>query len=161
MRSRCVFLKVALCSSTPEIGSSTPRPVFLLPDVDQLVTGPWDENVADEMAAVRLDLENFTMGGHVSATFKRTPGADLKRLTTKARDVWEIRIQQPALYRLFGFFAEEDVFVGCDLCPRDYVHFDDDIPNARKAWAELFPHHAPLISENIHDYIHEAVVFLR
>lgn len=145
----------------PELSSSTPRPLYLFPDVDELVTEPWEDDVAEELAAVRVDFENYTMGGQVTATFKPTPNADLKRLQTKAKDVWEIRIQSPALYRLFGFFAEQDVFIGFALWERDHVDFDRDIEDARKVWAELFPNNTPLVSENINDYISEAVVFLR
>lgn len=116
---------------------------------------------ANEMATVRADLENFVAGGHVTATFKPKPNTDLKRLRTKQNDVWEMRIQQPVKYRLFGFFAEQDVFVGMELWPRDEVNFEEDIEYAQNEWRNLFPHHQPLVSESINDYISEAVVLLR
>jgi hypothetical protein len=145
----------------PSSGSPTVRPLFVLPSVWQAIEEPQDAASAYEMATVRSDLEHFAMGGHVSATFKPKPNAFLKRLKTNRNDVWEIRIQRPARYRLFGFFADQDVFVGTEIWPRDDVDFDDDIEHARKVWLELFPHHQPLISERIHDYVSEAVVLLR
>lgn len=150
-----------LVEFTPIDGRATLRPLFLLPEVSRCITQPWDERDAYELATVRSDLENFVTGGEVSATFKPTPNADLKRLKTKRKDVWEIRIQKPAKYRLFGFFAEQDVFVGFELWRRDDVDFEDDIEHAQKVWRQLFPHREPVIAESIHDYISEAVFLLR
>jgi len=143
------------------------RPVFLIPAVNDLITGPWDEQSddANQMPYVRADLENFIANGYVSAAFGRGPRANFRRLEERKRmkpRVWEIRTMEPPPgHRLLGFFADQDVFVGVDLVPRDLIDFEAGKTRAKSTWVSLFGSHEPVVSENINDYISENVVRLR
>lgn len=158
----------ALVAFEPNPPISWIRPVFLVPWINQQVTGPWKDrsDEAREMPEVRADLEHFVGGGNVPAAFgKRPSSVMLRRLSApkrRAAGVWEIRTQTPRPgQRLFGFFAAPDVFVGVELLARDGIDFNAVAQESWAKWHQLFPGDKPVISENIHDYITENVVRLR
>ena len=143
------------------------RLVFLVPEVNSQIVGPWDEKSDDvvRMPYVRADLENFIANGYINAAFERGPKANFRRLEEKKGKkprTWEIRTMEPPPgHRILGFFSTQDVFVGVDLVPRDLIDFDADIRRAKATWFNLFGSYEPVISENIYDYISERVVRLR
>ena len=143
------------------------RPVFLTANVSAQIYGPLDpdSDEAIEMSYVKADLDNFVGEGLIHITFSRGPkNANFRRLEVKKRKrpkVWEMRTLDPSPgHRLYGFFADQDAFVGVDLVPRDLADFDEDIDRANATWVSLFGSYEPVISENINDYISQRVVRL-
>lgn len=134
------------------------RAVFLLPDVNSQIVGPWEAGSYDEkeMPLVRRFIEHFMFGNIVTVSFQRSPKAGFRRLEDRANLVWEMRILDPKPgNRLFGFFARADVFVGTQLVPRDDLNFDEEIRTAKQIWKSLLPDEDPLLADGINAYISE------
>lgn len=127
----------------PWASNSILRPAFLEADIGRQVLGPWQDNEdAARMPYVRADLETFVQGKPITAAFGRRARVNFRRLERDRRGrpkVWEMRtLAPPPGYRLFGFFAETDVFVGVELQPRDAVDFKFEINRAERAWGKPF-----------------------
>lgn len=144
---------------------STLRPVYLVPEVCARIVGPW--TTAEErsfMPQVQADLENFIEGGWINATFRMRPNAYCKRLQDGSKSVWELRTIDPAPgVRIFGMFAMKDVFIGTGMLLRSELNdcsFKEEIRNTKAKWRNILHTYAPVVSENINDYITENVVQL-
>lgn len=152
-----------LVEFAPTAGIAVYRPVFLVPEVYAQIIQSHADDVVD-MQYVRAELENFIGRFRVTATFKKQPKTQFRRLsvkTGKKAKVWEIRIMDSQTpYRLLGLFADRDTFVGVELLPRDSLDFENEIRRANSRWSHLFVAHEPVTSENINDYISEHVVYL-
>lgn len=70
-------------------------------------------------------------------------------------------MDSPTAYRLLGFFADQDTFIGVELLPREALDFESEAKRANSKWVALFTAHEPVTSENINDYISEHVVYLQ
>lgn len=155
----------SLVEFQPSPGIGPYRPVFLLPEINARIISPWSDIEEDsDMQFVQAALDNFVGGFSVTATFKKTPKTQLRRLSVKQRKqpkVWEVRINDPKPpYRLIGLFADQDTFVGTELTTREDIDFEFEIKRANSIWNRLFSSHEPVVSENINEYIADNVVYL-
>lgn len=163
IRARIKEGRLAEFAPSPGIGRY--RPVFLLPEVHSEIVSvkDADEDEVADMQFVRAELENFIGRFRVTVTFGRKPKTQFRRLSVKKGKkpkVWEIRIMDaPTPYRLLGFFADQDTFIGVELLPRESLDFEGEIKRANRKWANLFNAHEPVVSENIYDYISEHAVY--
>lgn len=151
----------------PFAPSSMSRLVYLTPDINDQIKGPWESGSEEEaqMPYVLADLENFALGFWVLTALGRGPKVNFRRLEVRRRkrpETWEMRTMEPPPgYRLFGFFADADKFVGLHLVSKDLVNNDEDMKHAQSKWRNLFGTFNPVVSENINDYISENVERLR
>ncbi len=91
------------------------------------------------------------------------------RLNRPKDEVWDIRSIAPRPgIRIFGRFAERDVFVGLFWSPRsveipfsqrlplgekDSVEWKNAILECKSEWKKLFPSYQPVHGDEIHKYI--------
>ena len=142
-------------------GSRTPRLIYLMKNVFDQIVGPWpDVATAMSMGMLRADLDRFLEGGSIIVGHRRSRHAYMKRLDPGRDEVWEIRSRDPTPeLRLFGRFAETDLFVGTACIDRDYLG-DDGTPEWRNEmvrciteWRNLFHPYPPLTQRPLNEYI--------
>lgn len=137
----------------PRDSLSVVRPVFISQSVHSEIYKPHPDFL-NEIEGARALLEKFMFGKEVSATLKRSPNTDLKRLQDGLKPiVWEMRVCRPCQARLFGCFAKSDVFIATELAGRDGLNFDENIADAKTRWNALFPSNRPIISDSVNGYI--------
>ncbi len=152
----------------PRSNASMYRVITLEPTIARLIDGPWEVGSAEARTMPRLksQLENFMLGKILSASFKREPKVEFRRLQpvrmSRRKIVWELRFtpkEDKDHLRLLGCFAELDHFVGLLMKPRDKIDFNKDIAHTQKIWGDLIPASSPIVSEKINDYISKPVLF--
>lgn len=89
--------------------------MLLSSEIHSELTGPWaDKGEEVRWARIRADLDTFVAGGLISVarcTFKART-AYIAQLCPATDEIWETRHRDPRPgVRLFGRFAEKDVFV--------------------------------------------------
>ena len=96
----------------------------------------------------------------------KTKKAYMAQLHPKRDEVWEIRSRDPKPgSRVFGRFAETDVFVALTWSPREILggpgsrEWKAVIRQCKTEWRQLFPAHQPISGDDLHAYI-SANVFL-
>jgi len=146
------------------------RSIFLGPDVFAGVVGPWpNEQAAIRGKALRAYLDRFTVGDTIPICLEpyiaRT--AYLGRLHPERNEVWDIRSTYPSPgLRIFGRFADVDVFVGL-ICRERLPLGDRNSPEwkwligqCKTDWRNLFPAHNAVFGGDIHDYISTNVIHI-
>lgn len=108
--------------------------------------------------ASSLLFDSFVAGGQV--TFGMDPrshtGALIARNDPLRDRICDFRVLQPEpSVRIFGAFAERDVFVALTYQPRARLTnvFQNAVGVARKQWDLMFPDHQPVYSDGIQDYV--------
>ncbi len=143
------------------LGARTPRLIYLIRSVFDQVMGPWpDTETAERMGVLRADLDRFLEGNRVIVGHRRSRHAYMKRLDPGRDEVWEIRSRDPTPeLRVFGRFAETDVFIGTACLDREYLG-DEDSPQWRDEmvrciadWRNLFHPYPPLRERPLDEYI--------
>ncbi len=93
-------------------------------------------------------------------------GIDIKELKPFGNGVWEIKIIEEPQTRIFGAFAEYDVFIAFWMKKRDDVagkSFNPDFSNfldsVKNQWALIFKDTEMLLSSNINDLITNGVCY--
>lgn len=138
-----------------------------VPEVVQLLTeapsgdAAWD---ARRMSA-RADIDWF-VGGHRIDVRMRTKNvnARLALLKPASDGVWEFRVRAPKPgIRIFGGFADRDVFVACSWSKKEELLSDDGSENdllygpslnrCKTEWIGLFAPLTRMTGGTIHDYI--------
>jgi hypothetical protein len=148
------------------LGTRTPRVIYLVKDVFDQIMGPWpDPSIATCMGILRADLDRFLENGRIIVGHRRSRHAYMKRLDPGRDEVWEIRSRDPEPeLRVFGRFAETDVFIGTACLSRDYLGKDgsrqwrDEIVRCIADWRNLFPSLPPLSKRPLNEYISTNVV---
>jgi hypothetical protein len=134
------------------------RAIYLSPQIAQDI-----REMKPQFGRARALLETFIKGDQIVARWP--PDTDvtpmIALLDPQDQNVWEIRIRVPKPgLRIFGMFAEKDVFIGIHCYERDALPADNnwshEISLCRHAWGNLFPTYPPLSGSNIHDYISNA-----
>jgi hypothetical protein len=148
----------------PQMAADPVRRTLLVSnEVNNFLRGPWDDD-ADERRAGRLqsNLEHFVAGGVVPVCLqpRQAKAAFMGRLDPLDNGIWDIRSRDPKPgLRLLGGFTEPDVFVGLVWDFRLNLKTDDDWKSlqqrCRSEWRSLFAEEAPLLGEEVHDYISE------
>ena len=139
-----------------------------LPDRRELYVAPEIKNAIDAMVDPRFGraralLETFVRGEEIVARWPpdKNVTAMMALLEPGRENVWEFRICQPPRgLRLFGRFAERDIFIGTHCYKREDLPKGNKWPHqiklCRHAWSSLFPAHPPLSSSSIHDFLGNA-----
>jgi hypothetical protein len=124
---------------------------------------------------LRADLDDFIGGEPVTVGGPKHKAAYMKPMARAPREsgfggheVWEIRSREPEPgIRLFGRFAQRDVFVATDWERRDTLGalgsliWRREIRRCKHDWTTVFGTRGPHIGANVHDYISDPVVDLR
>src|SRR3954462_15961174 len=149
------------------LGLRTPRVIYLVSDLFRdLVQGPWaDEETEFQMGTLGADLDRFLEGLPIVVGYRRARHAYMKRLDPGRDEIWAIRSRDPKPeYRVFGRFAETDVFIGTKCLDRDYLgneksrQWRDEMVRCATDWNSLFSPYPPLIDRQLHEYISTNVI---
>jgi hypothetical protein len=127
------------------------RPIFVTLDVWNELNDPTPDQTQAELASEMKAVVRYIEEGHpiVLGSCKHK-GCQLKELKTKPPPVWEIRSRKPKPgMRLFGMFADVDVFIGTNLSNR--IDLDNEnspafkaaIRRCRTTWTNLFHTYTP------------------
>jgi putative component of toxin-antitoxin plasmid stabilization module len=139
------------------------RQVFVSPQLHGFLLHPSaSKQVKEDCQRLQRLFDRFISGRTISVALKRQiKGSNMKRLSPRSEEVWEFKITQGPQFRVFGRFAQPDVFIaltgpvdraGCD--------YSTEIVNCQKEWVYLFPGHPPLFGRVASDYIAANVVSL-
>ena len=144
------------------------RAILVTEDVWRFLQGPWDDAeqavAANELRAV---LHFISSGGAIVIGSGKHRTCHLKELTMAAPRVWEIcsRAPKPG-FRLFGMFADTDIFIGTNFADRLSLgtqrspEFKAAIRTCKARWRSLFATYEPKTGD-LHDYIKENVTDAR
>lgn len=145
------------------------RLILVMEDVWRFLHGPWDGD--DEVIGgneLHEALRFISAGGRVLVGSGKDRACHFKELTMGAPRVWEIRTRQPKPgYRLFGMFAETDVFIGTNYSDRLSLgnerspEFEAAIRTCKARWRALFSTYPPKFGNSATDYIKENVTDAR
>jgi len=141
-----------------------------------LLSGPWRHRKAkNRCLSLHAELESFVRGDQIAICLEpyKAGKSDMGRLDRPSDEVWDFRaVRQPGL-RVFGRFAEPDVFVALTCWPRsrslDWLdrpplldtgsrQFRDAIDGCKEEWVKLFNSSEPFIGGSPRDYITENVL---
>lgn len=132
---------------------SVVRPLLITPGLKSLVDPPINDRCVD----LRVDLDRFTSGGPIEWDY-------LKPLEPRSEEVWEIRSINPSpSLRVFGRFADSDVFVVTHAWPRwrllgfGSIFWKAEIRRCKHTWNQLFGTLPPHKGTSIHDYVSGAI----
>lgn len=145
------------------------RLILVTTDVWRFLHGPWDGN--DEVIGgneLHETLRFISEGGRVMVGSGKDRACHFKELSMAAPRVWEIRTRQPRPgYRLFGMFAETDIFIGTNYSDRlslgneRSTEFKAAIRASKASWRSLFNTYPPKVGDSVTDYIKENVTDAR
>ena len=135
--------------------SAEPRAFLLERELaKQIADGQNDKDMRDRWAKLEADMAHFVEGGYVNWGL-------MKWLDPKEQEVWELKSVRPRpSMRVFGRFAEPNVFIGTNLALRPNLkgkwslQYWDEIFKAERVWSGLFAR-SPFSGENYTDYITE------
>ncbi len=119
--------------------------------------------VGTDSAAYRVgqllrDFDRFSSGGHIVVGYRKENSCFMKPLDPIVEEVWEIRSRDPRpALRVFGRFAEQDVFVVTHKVWRheiadNQIEWDREIRRCKAIWRQLFPTYPPLTGSKVSDY---------
>jgi hypothetical protein len=138
------------------------RFIFVATGLATMLDGPWEElEMEIRWRRVRADLEQFVTGGIIVVG----ETGYMKALKPEADEIWEIRCIDPdPSVRIFGSFAEKDVFVALGQRYRQQLaeigspEWAEAIRACKADWRRLFftyrPHSGSKINEYISDPVH-------
>jgi hypothetical protein len=157
-------------------GDPVVRTMFLSPELDSLLSGPWDTPTIERRCnRLRANLEVFVKGEEVQVCLDPYvhDTALFGRLDKPEDEVWDIRSRAPRPgLRVFGRFAGKDVFVALTCAPRSVeqvwlnrkalkdrksLEYHLYIIECQQLWEKLFPEHSPVHGEFHHAYLTNAV----
>ena len=163
---RLYNLEPALASDPVE------RTMLISAEINDHLIGPWPNvTAAKRFGELRADLEAFVKGEKVAVCLDPyiARNAYMGRLDGPSDEVWDVRSRDPRpALRVFGRFAERDVFVALTWSPRsipllgylrkplgdkDSREWRDAIIECKAEWKKLFQAYEPIPGPNLHDYI--------
>lgn len=130
-----------------------------------LLDGPHPDDRARTLAGrARAALDAFSEGRMISVRLppSKNVRAQLALLEPAGDEVWEFRIRndRPQL-RIFGHFAEKDLFVALTHAQRDAIITDEDWEKqkqrCRKEWNRFLSPFNPHTGQTADDYVSDAV----
>ncbi len=148
----------------PALASSrSVRTMIVSAEIRKLFIGPWEDTRHEyRCGRLRADLDMFTEGRLISvaqAAYKKPKATYMTRLQPLADEVWEIRSRDPKPgIRVFGRFAEKDVFVALTWELREPLlgpgsrEWRDAREACKAEWRKLFPAYPALARDDLHDY---------
>lgn len=137
----------------PSLGVAL-RHIFVSPEINALLNGPWrDRQWMERCVLLRAHLDRFSQGAVIPVAarpFKKGATAYMRQLYRWREEVWEIRSREakPGI-RVLGRFAETDVFVALTWHKRPDLHGPESrewrnaIEGCKTEWRNLFPAYDP------------------
>lgn len=152
------------------------RTLIVSKEIFDLLEGPWDDEPwARRCGRLRATLEAYVKGQRIGICLKPFKGmrAYMARLDKPEDEVWDIRAIDPNPgLRLFGRFADRDLFVALiwsprsveipasqrlPLGPRESAEWGNAILECKAEWRKLFPSYQPIHGDEIHEYFENNV----
>lgn len=148
-------------------GVEAVRHVFVTNEVWDFVGGPMmPKELAHKAADGRRMLDSFTAGNKVVVSLNphdKPAHCQLSRIGPVEEGVWEFRIRDPKpQVRIFGCFAECDVFVALSVMSRDDVEGNFPLAAADNAsiWGGIMRDYDPVTGDDINAYISASFAFV-
>lgn len=171
VRSGALFRLGFLVPGRPE-----KRTVLMSQEINNLVSGPWDNNLMeDRCSRLRANLESILAGALLNVCWEPYEGEvkhQIGRLDKPEEEIWDIRnVDKPGL-RVFFRFAETDVLVALNCSPRSvpvpWLHrfpllnrrskeWKRAKTECKRQWGILFPAHDPHKGDSLSDYLSNAI----
>lgn len=138
------------------------REIFVSEEVNRVAHPPWDPtDMGVRFAGMRAFLDRWTEGSIISVADdpRRKPKATyMARIDPAPDEVFDIRCIAPNPgIRVFGCFADRDLFVALTKAGREELTTDKEWRDAREAckaaWRRLFPTYQPFSGANLNEYI--------
>jgi len=147
---------------TPAIPSTAcVRWVFVSKALFDAFHGPWATTGEEKnMMRARATMDAFTSGQRISVRLppSKNVSAQLALLEDARDEVWEFRCRDPdPQMRIFGRFAEPDLFIAFIKRNRDEFKSNDDfqpvMEECKRHWRTYFPSYTPYRGSSAHDYV--------
>ena len=145
-------------------GSRVSRVLLASPEIYRLVTGPWSDE-SEEIRCGRLwaDFDRFVEGRLISVAldnpYHKPRTTYLARMDPGGDEVWEIRSRDPRpAMRIFGRFAEKDVFVALNWDYRANLGgpgsepFKIEMRRCKAKWRQCVPTYPAFSGATVDDY---------
>lgn len=148
------------------------RTMIISQEIHDLLNGPWcDASWERRCFRLRATLQYFVMGKRIGVCLSPFEAAKayMGRLHKVEDEVWDIRAIDPNPgIRVFGRFAEKDVFVAFLWSPRsvevpasqrlplgdkDSIQWKQAIKECKAEWRKVLPSYAPIHGGHPSDYI--------
>lgn len=150
-------------------GAPHPRLIYAAPELQAELEQSWDLGQStDRIGRLLANLDTYSTGGLVVVSTGVENTALFKHLDPRAEEVWEIRSRDPKpSIRVFGRFAEVDIFIATHMCTRGYLggpgsrEWRDEFERCKTEWSKLFSTFEPVTGPDVRAYISENVVDLR
>src|SRR5712692_673204 len=143
--------------------TSPVRDIFVSKSIKDFIDGPWINDSQEQRAGhLQADLDSFIGGDNivVSMTPTKARNAYMGLLYPTSDGVWDIRSRDPKPgIRVFGRFAEKDVFVALMWCERlplgtaNSREWRDVIEQCKTEWRNRFHAYQAICGDNVHDYL--------
>lgn len=156
----------------PMLGGDIHRHVYATPEVYKEL----DPDTASRMyiqnaAQLRAWIDGFIIGRAITVGDGKCRHSDIKILDPAQDEVWELRKRESPSTRIFGRFAEKDIFIATNIKQSGELFakrwtiggaqvwpvWKTEIRRCKSTWDSLFPAHNPLSGENVHVYITNAI----
>jgi hypothetical protein len=138
------------------------REIFVTEEIQQIAYPPWPNGpTGRRFARMRAYLDAWTEGRLISIAedpYEKPRSTFLARVDPAPDEVFDIRCISPRPgMRVFGRFADKDLFIALTWAGRENLPGDKDWRNEREAckaaWRRLFPSYPPFIGESLNDYV--------
>jgi hypothetical protein len=153
---------------TPLLPVSHPRAIYATKELsDDIAAGATQTvgSTAYRIGLLRTDLDWFSAGELITVGYGKEDACRMKPLDPRNEEVWELRSRDPKpALRVFGRFAEPDVFIATHMAWRDVLGGWDswewaaEIRRCKAIWRQLFPTYPPHSGGNVRDYITNNVI---
>jgi hypothetical protein len=134
------------------------RYVIATKEVNDEICGPWDTRELEiRYSRVRTVIDAFIGGLRIAARWppSKSIKANLALLDPADEQVWEFRSPRPGGIRVFGRFANINVFVALGTELREEI--DDDFTRekeaCKRAWRRFYPSYDPLNGQDLADFL--------
>lgn len=138
--------------------SQSGRFVFATPEVCDDLYRRWNCAILEERyARARQIIDAFVDNRRILARYppSKSTKAQLALLCPVTEQVWEFRSPPKPGIRVFGRFADFDVFIATNVELRERI--DDDFRRekeiCKRFWRTLFPSYKPLTGTKLSDYL--------
>jgi hypothetical protein len=156
-----------LCHIPPLSPSdSARRSLFCSAELWTAFRGPWEsEEERKCIGHVLPALDAYVTGLRIMVRFppSKNRKALLALLEDEEEEVWEFRCRDPSpQIRIFGRFADRDLFIAFTKKTKRECHTDDDYHQAKeeckRKWRSLFPSYNPYKGNRPDDYVSDCVL---
>lgn len=166
--NRCAEERL-FCTVPALPGAPTVRTIFVSPEINQLILGPWDDKKIEARAGrLRANFDMFTSGMSISVgpdPYKKKKTAYMSPLNPTADEVWQIRSRDPKpAIRVFGRFSERDVFIALTWGFREKLggpgsrEWRDARERCKTEWRNLFHPYNPHSGNQPDEYISNIIL---